>query len=69
VFKNPAHGPTCLSAFGTPQPNHSLEATWDAPRCAIDGPDLLSWEARVGASPGASAQGRWVGRLRRAGEA
>jgi hypothetical protein len=39
-------------------PNHSLEATWDAPRFAHDGPDLLSLRTGVGESPGASARGR-----------
>ena len=39
-------------------PNHSLEATWDVPRFAGDGANLLSWIARDGTIPGASARGR-----------
>jgi len=39
-------------------PNHSLEATWDAPRFAYEGTNLMSWKASDGANPGASAQGR-----------
>jgi hypothetical protein len=39
-------------------PNHSLEATWDAPRFAINGANLLIWRARVEEIPGASARGR-----------
>jgi hypothetical protein len=38
--------------------NHSPEATWDAPRFATDGENLLSWKAGVGEIPGASARGR-----------
>ena len=39
-------------------PNHSPEATWDAPRFAYEGTDLISWKASDGANPGASARGR-----------
>jgi hypothetical protein len=41
-------------------PNNSLEATWDAPRFACGGANLLIWRARVGESPGASARGRYA---------
>jgi len=41
---------------GITPPNNSLEATWDAPRFAYDGADLLSWKAVGGESPGASAR-------------
>jgi hypothetical protein len=37
--------------------NNSLEATWDAPRFAIDGDNLLIWRARVVEIPGASPLG------------
>jgi len=33
------------------RPNHSLEATWDVPRFAIDGSNLISWSAGVGVAP------------------
>jgi hypothetical protein len=42
------------------QPNNSLEATGDVLRFAIDGEILLSWKARVGEIPGASARGHYA---------
>jgi hypothetical protein len=42
------------------RPNDSLKATWDAPRFAIDGSILLSWNARVEECPGALAHSRYA---------
>jgi hypothetical protein len=39
------------------------EATWDAPRFAYDGANLLSWNAGSGAIPGALARGRQACRV------
>jgi hypothetical protein len=41
-------------------PNNSLEVTWGAPRFANGGAILLSWKARVGGIPGASARDRYA---------
>lgn len=40
--------------------NHSLEVTWDAAEFAFAVANLISWRARVGECPGASARGRWA---------
>jgi hypothetical protein len=45
--------------------NNSLEATWDAPRFACDGANLLSCKTSDGETPGASARGRYADMTRR----